>query len=75
MFAIIYCCKGENTYITTFDVLNTKHKFLVSRQSIYALKINFRSIQVTLEGQPIHVVGLQEYKWMHRYIDVLLHPQ
>ncbi len=34
-----------------FDVENTRHKFLVSLQSIFGLKNDFRSIQVTQEGR------------------------
>ncbi len=42
--------KCEKQIRITFDVLNTRHEFLLRIQSIFALKNNFRLIQITQEG-------------------------
>ncbi len=53
-----------------FQVLNTKCEFL-SIQSIYALKNDFRSIQVTLEAPLAIYLSMKfdpkEYKSRHQY--------
>ncbi len=51
--------KYEKQIHITFAVLNTRHKFQVSIQSIYALKNYFRFTQMTLEGRFVVNLSVQ----------------